>query len=162
MTTFFPRSSVVGPTLYEWAGGHDAIRRMLDVFYDHVEQDALLSPVFPGGVTEHHRSHVTDWWCEVFGGPPVYTDAHGGYPNMVAKHIDLAVTPEQRRRLVSLMSQAADEADLRADPEFRAALMSYLEWGNRLALTNSQSGADVVFEAPVPRGGWGVAPPYRP
>jgi truncated hemoglobin YjbI len=28
------------PTLYEWAGGHEAIRRLMDCFYDRVERDA--------------------------------------------------------------------------------------------------------------------------
>ena len=37
-------------TLFEWAGGEDAIRRLIDAFYDRVEHDELLSPFFPGGV----------------------------------------------------------------------------------------------------------------
>ena len=48
------------------------------------------------------------------------------------------------------------------DPEFRAAFVSYLEWGTRLAMHNSQPGADIEQQAPVPRWGWGVAPPYQP
>ena len=48
------------------------------------------------------------------------------------------------------------------DPEFRAAIMGYAEWGSRLAVHNSQPGSEVATEAPVPRWGWGVAPPYRP
>ena len=59
------------------------------------------------------------------------------------------------------MSLAADDADLPADPEFRAALIGYLEWGTRLAMHNSQTGAEVAQQAPVPRWGWGVAPPYE-
>jgi len=59
------------------------------------------------------------------------------------------------------MSLADDDADLPADPEFRAALVSYLEWGTRLAMHNYQPGADVVQQAPVPRWGWGVALPYQ-
>lgn len=150
------------PTLYEWAGGQPAIRRLLDTFYDTVEQDDLLSPVFPTGVSEHHRSHVTDWWCEVFGGPPVYTQEHGGYETMVAKHVDLAITAPQGLRFAFLLTQAADSAALPDDPEFRAALVGYLEWGTRIAMANSQPGADVVPHAPVPHWGWGVAPPYQP
>lgn len=48
------------------------------------------------------------------------------------------------------------------DPEFRAAFVGYLEWGTRLATHNSRAGADTVQQAPVPRWGWGVAPPYQP
>jgi hemoglobin len=150
------------PTLYEWAGGREAIERMIGCFYDRVERDDLLSPLFPGGVSAEHREHVTTWWCEVFDGPPEYTDRLGGYPAMLAHHRDLNITADQRFRFASLMSLAADDADLPVDPEFRAALVGYLEWGTRLAMHNSQPGADVVPQAPVPHWGWGVAPPYQP
>ena len=53
----------------------------------------------------------------MLGGPAQYTPA-GGYPRMLAHHLGLNVTVEQRRRFVTLR------------------------------------------EAPVPRWGWGVAPPY--
>ena len=156
------QTTAATPTLFEWAGGDEALRRLIDAFYDRVEADDLLTSFFPGGVSEAHRSHVTAWWCEVFGGPARYTAEHGGYPAMLAHHRDLAITSEQRFRFASLMSLAADDAGLPDDPEFRSALVAYLEWGTRLALHNSQPGADVVEAAPVPRWGWGEAPPYRP
>jgi len=150
------------PTLYDWAGGRQAFDRLINAFYDRVETDALLAPFFPGGVHPEHRRNVATWWCEVFGGPPAYTDQVGGYERMLAKHLDLGITEEQRFRFASLMSLAADDAGLPADPEFRSALVAYLEWGTRLALGNSQRGAEVVAQAPVPRWGWGEAPPYQP
>ncbi len=150
------------PTLFEWAGGAERFRALIDAFYDRVEQDELLSPFFPGGVSEEHRAHVTTWWIEVFGGPAAYTDSLGGYPAMLRHHRDLGITAEQRFRFASLMSRAADDAQLPDDPEFRAAFVGYVEWGTRLALHNSQPGAEVVGEAPVPHWGWGVAPPYQP
>ena len=150
------------PTIFDWAGGRAAFAAWLDRFYDLVEQDDLLAPVFGGRVSEEHRTHVTDWWCEVMGGPDAYTTGHGGYEHMLAKHRGLAITPEQRLRFVTLLSEAADSSALPADPEFRAALMGYAEWGTRIALHNSQPGAAAAAHAPVPRWGWGVAPPYQP
>jgi hemoglobin len=149
------------PTLYEWAGGRSAFDRMINAFYDRVEQDALLSPFFPGGVHEEHRRNVAAWWSEVFGGPPAYTQDLGGYERMLHKHLELGITEEQRFRFASLMSLAADDAGMPSDPEFRSALVAYLEWGTRLALGNSQDGADVITSAPVPKWGWGEAPPYQ-
>jgi hemoglobin len=134
---------------------------MIEAFYDRVERDELISPLFPGGVSAEHRRNVTLWWAEVFGGPARYTSDLGGYERMVGKHRNLAITADQRRRFVSLMSLAADDADLPDDPEFRSALLAYLEWGTRIAWHNSQPGADVAPHAPVPRWGWGEAPPYR-
>ena len=147
------------PTLYEWAGGGPAVAAMINAFYDRVEDDDLLSVLFPGGVSADHRGHVSVWWSEVLGGPSDYT-ALGGYPRMLAHHLGLDISVDQRRRFVSLMSMAADDAGLPDDPEFRAAIVGYLEWGTRLAMQNSKPGAEVVPEAPVPRWGWGVAPPY--
>jgi len=149
------------PSLYAWAGGTDAFQRLIDAFYDRVEADDLLSTLFPGGVSQDHRAHVVLWWVEVFGGPADYTPL-GGYQRMLDHHRGLGITAEQRFRFASLMSLAADDAGLPDDPEFRAAIVGYLEWGTRLALHNSQPGAEVVTEAPVPRWGWGVAPPYQP
>jgi hemoglobin len=149
------------PTLYEWAGGGAAFERLTEVFYTKVRQDDLLEPVFRGMDADHPK-HVAAWLVEVFGGPPRYTAEHGGYPHMVAKHRGLALTENMRRRWVNLICDAADDAGMPADPEFRSAFLAYIEWGTRLAVVNSQPGANPPPRAPVPRWGWGEAPPYRP
>jgi hemoglobin len=150
------------PTIYTWAGEREAFERWLNAFYDLVEDDDLLAPIFAGKVTEEHRDHVVTWWCEVMGGPADYTAALGGYEHMLSKHRGLGITPDQRLRFVTLLSRAADAAALPDDPELRSALMGYAEWGTRLAMHNSGDAPDVVERAPVPRWGWGVAPPYQP
>jgi hemoglobin len=149
------------PTLYEWAGGADAFVRLTDAFYVRVVKDDLLAPLF-ARMSPEHAHNVAVWLAEVFGGPAVYTGEHGGYSHMVAKHLGMAISEAQRRRWVNLIQDAADEAGLPDDPEFRAAFLGYIEWGTRLARHNSQPGAAVVRDAPVPHWGWGVAPPYRP
>ena len=149
------------PTLYEWAGGEAALERLTRVFYDRVRADPVLAPVF-AQMSDDHPRHVAAWLGEVFGGPPRYTEEHGGYPHMLAKHRNRALTEEQRLRWVQLICAAADDAWLPADPEFRSAFVAYVEWGTRLALANSQPGAEPPPEAPVPRWGWGEAPPYTP
>jgi len=156
-----PRDRESPPTLYEWAGGGEAIERLINAFYDRVERDDLISPFFPGGVSAEHRDHVVAWWSEVFGGPDRYSRELGGYERMLSRHRGLGIESEQRRRFVSLMSVAADDAELPDDPEFRSALLAYLEWGTRLAMHNSQPGAAVAPHAPVPRWGWGEAPPFE-
>jgi hemoglobin len=145
--------------LYEWAGGAAALERLTQVFYGRVRDDPVLAPVF-AAMSEDHPRHVAIWLGEVFGGPPLYTREHGGYPHMLAKHRNRALTEEQRLRWVQEICAAADEAGLPSDPEFRSAFVAYIEWGTRIALTNSQPGADPPLEAPVPHWGWGEAPPY--
>lgn len=150
------------PTIYEWAGGRPAFERWLGAFYDRIEGVPELAALFGGTVSAAHREHAVDWWCEVMGGPATYTEQRGGYEHMLAQHRGLAIQPEWRLQFVTLLSEAADEAGLPDDPEFRAAVIGYAEWGSRLALHNSQPGAPVAEHAPVPRWGWGVAPPYQP
>ena len=114
------------PTLYEWAGGQQAFERLINAFYDRVEDDKLLASLFGGQVGAEHRRNVVAWWCEVFGGPTQYTDELGGYELMLGKHRGLAITPEQCFRFASLMSLAADDAELPDDPEFRSAFVAYV------------------------------------
>jgi hemoglobin len=149
------------PTIFEWAGGRDAFARWLNRFYDLVEEEAPdIAALFGERVSAEHREHVTDWWSEVMGGPAVYSETRGGYEHMLVRHRSLAITPQQRLEFVTLLSRAADDSGLPSDPEFRAALMGYAEWGTRLAMHNSQPDAEAARHAPVPRWGWGVAPPY--
>jgi hemoglobin len=125
-----------------------------------VREDELLEPLFRNLHPDHPR-HVAIWLGEVFGGPPAYTERHGGYRHMMHKHLGLAISEEQRFRWLQLMLRAADEAGLPDDPEFRSAFAAYFEWGTRLAKANSQPGARPPEQAPVPRWGWGEAPPYQ-
>ncbi|MBP2706141.1 antibiotic biosynthesis monooxygenase [Microbispora sp. RL4-1S] len=160
----YERTSVRGaggsvPSLYDWLGGTEALERLTERFYDLVADDELIGPLFKGMDPDHPR-YVAMWLAEVFGGPARYTDERGGYPHMLSMHLGRAITEPMRRRWVSLLLDAADDVELPADPEFRAAFVGYIEWGTRLALGNSQPGAAVMQEAPVPRWGWGVAPPY--
>ena len=151
--------SAATPSLYEWAGGGEALERLTKLFYEKVRADELLEPVFRG-MDAHHPHYVAMWLGEVFGGPPRYTDERGGYPHMLSKHRGLALTEAMRRRWVQLICDAADAAELPTDPEFRSAFVAYIEWGTRLAVSNSQPGATPPPKAPVPRWGWGEAPPF--
>lgn len=147
------------PTVYTWAGGREAFDRLTEEFYRRVRGDDILSPVF-AGMPADHPQHVATWLAEVFGGPADYTADHGGYPYMLAKHLGRAITERQRLRWVHLICEAADAVGLPDDPEFRSAFVAYIEWGTRLAMSNSQPGATPPAAAPVPRWGWGEAPPY--
>jgi hemoglobin len=149
------------PSIYEWAGGTEAFERLTETFYAQVVKDELIGPLF-ADMNPGHPRYVAMWLSEVFGGPSRYTDERGGYHHMLTRHLGKGITEPQRRRWVSLLMDALDDAGLPADPEFRAAFLGYIEWGTRLAHANSQPDADPPQQAPVPRWGWGVAPPYIP
>jgi hemoglobin len=144
------------PTLLEWIGGSVALEKLLDVFYAKVPRDPLLAPVF-AKTSPGHVKHVTAFIAEVFGGSKTYSEDYGGHVNMIQRHAGRALTEVQRARWMQLLLQCADEIGVPSDPEFRSAFVSYLEWGTRLAVINSQPGADVGGDAPMPKWGWGEA-----
>ena len=142
------------PTLFEWVGGLPALMRMTRIFYSkYVPEDPLVGPLF-ANMSPDHPERVANWLGEVFGGPRNYSDQYGGYTRMVSQHLGRGLTEAQRARWVSLICRSADDAGLPADPEFRAAFVSYIEWGSRLALENSQQGAKPPMHMPVPRWWW--------
>jgi hemoglobin len=148
------------PTLYEWMGGLPALEKLLSVFYDRVPADALLAPIF-ANMSADHVPHVAAFVAEVFGGPKTYSGELGGHANMIRRHVGRALTDKQRKRWIQLLLESADELAVPSDPEFRSAFVAYLEWGTRLAVINSQPGADVSASQPMPAWGWGeVGGPY--
>ncbi len=149
------------PTLYEWAGGAPALDRLTSRFYEKVKADPLLEPLF-AAMPDDHPHHVALWLGEVFRGPAAYSAELGGYSRMMRHHLGRSIRPEQRARWVALLAGTADEVGLPDDPEFRSAFVAYLEWGSRIALSNSRPGATPPPTAPMPHWGWGEAPPYQP
>lgn len=152
------------PTLYEWAGGNDALEKLTEVFYDKVLKDDLLFPVFKN-MSGNHSKHVAHFIGEVFGGPSLYTQGDkGSHATMVAHHLGKMLDEQKRQRWMQLLLQSADETGLANDPEFRSALVAYLEWGSRIAVINSTTTENPVNEnEPMPLWGWGETKgPYLP
>jgi hemoglobin len=150
------------PTLLEWMGGEARLRELTGLFYRRVASDPVLAPVF-ATMSAEHVGHVAEFIAEVFGGPKTYSERRGGHHAMIRKHVGRSLNETQRKRWMSLLLECADEIGLPDDPEFRSAFVGYLEWGTRLAVINSQPGADVSADAPMPTWGWGETKgPYVP
>jgi hemoglobin len=144
------------PTLYEWAGGKNALEKLTDVFYTKVLKDDLLYPVFKN-MAPGHSKHVAHFIGEVFGGPSHYTtDDDGSHYKMIQHHIGKMLDEPKRRRWIALLLESVDEVGLPDDPEFRSALVGYLEWGSRIAVINSVKTENPIdTEEPMPKWGWG-------
>jgi len=143
------------PTLYDWVGGSAALESLFLRFYEHVKNDPLLAPIFAAMAPAHHL-HVAAFVAEVFSGPHTYSDAHGGHAAMIRKHLGRQLSEAARKRWMALLLETADELGVPTDPEFRAALVGYLEWGSRLAVINSQPGVGEPVQSPMPVWSWGA------
>lgn len=112
------------PTFYEQVGGHDTFRRLVEVFYREVAEDAELRDMYPeedlGPAADRLRLFLEQYW----GGPTTYGDTRG-HPRLRLRHQPFRVTPDARDRWLRAMRVAVDEAEL--SPLHEATLWDYLE-----------------------------------
>ena len=149
------------PTLYEWAGGQDTFEKLTEVFYAKVLNDDMLGDLFRTMSSEHSK-YVAQFLSEVLGGPKLYTgESKRSHAHMISRHVGRKLDETQRKRWVQLFLESADEIGMPDDPEFRSALVGYLEWGSRMAVTNSQlSESPMDQNTPMPN--WSVGEPGGP
>lgn len=147
------------PTLYEYAGGHAALRRLAAAQYQRCVTDPDLVEIFGSKPRPDHVDHLADWLTEVLGGPKLYTAHHGGHQALLRHHAGLDIDERHRTRFVEVFLEAADEVGLPDHPTFRRRLHDYLVWGSKIAEDASQPGADTSSDQPVPVWDWGPAGP---
>jgi hemoglobin len=149
------------PTVYEWAGGQDTFEKLTEVFYAKVSNDEMLGDLFRDMSSEHSK-YVAHFLSEVLGGPKLYTgESKRSHAHMISRHVGRKLDETQRKRWVQLFLESADEIGMPNDPEFRAALVGYLEWGSRMAVANSQlSETPVDQNTPMPD--WSGGEPGEP
>ncbi len=142
------------PSLYEFAGGEEALHRLEDSFYTSVLQDPLLQPLFGAGKPEH-VDHLTAFTAESFGGPDRFS-RELGFAHLIEVHRGLRITEEQRKRFVELYMAALDATDLPDNEEFREAIRSHVDFGSRVAMQNSHAETEDQLHPlrEVPRWTW--------
>jgi len=142
------------PSLYEFAGGEEALHRLEDTFYNSVLRDSLLQPLFGAGQPQH-VDHLTAFTVESFGGPDRFT-RELGFAHLINVHRNLRITEDQRQRFVDLYMAALDTSDLPDDPDFREAVRSHVDFGSKVAMQNSNAETDDDLHPlrEVPRWTW--------
>jgi hemoglobin len=143
------------PSLYEHAGGEEALHRLEERFYASVLVDPLLQPLFGAGQPQH-VDHLTAFTAESFGGPDRFTRDLGGFVHLINVHRNLHITEEQRRRFVELYMAALAATDLPDDDAFQEAVRSHVEFGSQVARQNSNATSDDELHPlrEVPRWTW--------
>jgi CDGSH-type Zn-finger protein/truncated hemoglobin YjbI len=143
------------PTLFEWAGGLPALTRMSRLLYEkHIPADPLLAPAF-ADMPPGQPQRLAAWLAAAFGGPASSPDSD---LRRIAGFTSSRFSEEQRARWTALAGTAADETRLPADPGFRSALSSCLDWVSRTAQAWPEAGA-AGPSGLVPRWGWGPGGP---
>jgi hemoglobin len=142
------------PSLYDHAGGTEALHRLEANFYDSVLADPLLQPLFGAGQPQH-VDHLTWFTAESFGGPDRFS-RELGFAHLIDVHRGLHITEEQRQRFVELYRAALDKTGMPEDEPFRAAVLEHVEFGTQVAKQNSNATSDDELHPlrEVPRWTW--------
>lgn len=141
-------------TLFEHAGGEQALHRLEQAFYESVLADPVLKPLFGEG-RPTHVDHLTAFTAESFGGPDRFS-RELGFGHLIAVHRGLRISEPQRQRFVELYMTALDKAEMPSDKAFRDAVREHVEFGSRVAMQNSHAESDSELHPlrEVPRWTW--------
>jgi hemoglobin len=141
-------------SVFEFAGGEPAFLALAAAHHERCLQDPVLNHPFSHPGHPQHVQRLASYWAEVFGGPAVYSHSCGDQSAMLGIHASTGAEAELGERFVRCFVQAADDAGLPNDADFRAALRSYMEWAVREVLSYSPHGSRVPSGLAVPRWSW--------
>ncbi len=90
--------------VHDVVGGQPAFDALVDAFYDRVERDELLRPMYPEDLGPGKR-HLALFLAQYWGGGDVY-GRQRGHPRLRMRHAPFPVTPEAALRWAEHMAAA--------------------------------------------------------
>ncbi len=111
-------------SLYDRAGGMPFFEALVARFYDGVETDPILRPLYPEPDLAGARHRLTLFLAQYWGGPTTY-DKERGHPRLRMRHAPFAIGPEARDAW--LLHMRAALAEVAPPPDVAAELDRYLE-----------------------------------
>jgi hemoglobin len=97
-------------TPYEGLGGADAVRLLVDRFYDLMDElpeTHGLRQLHPADLTGSRQS-LFEFLSGWFGGPPLYIEKKG-HPRLRMRHMPFAIGPAERDQWMLCMRTALEE-----------------------------------------------------
>ena len=102
-------------THYERIGGEEGVRRLVDRFYDLMDQQQDF-----GGIRDLHAKNLKGSRDKLFlflsgwlGGPPLYVEKYG-HPRLRQRHMPFAIGESERDQWMNCMIQAMQDVGLDA------------------------------------------------
>jgi len=114
----------VGSTFYDRVGGDEFFVALVDRFYEGVEGDALLRPMYPDDLAPG-KAHLAMFLAQYFDGPTTYSETRG-HPRLRMRHAPFVITKRARDAWLLHMRAAVDSMAM--DDEDRSQLLEYLEF----------------------------------
>ena len=111
-------------TLYDAVGGMPFFERLVGRFYEGVERDPVLRPLYPEADLAGARRRLTLFLAQYWGGPRTY-DAERGHPRLRMRHFPFAIGPAERDAWLRIMREAI--ASTEPPPAVAERLLAYFE-----------------------------------
>ncbi len=109
--------------MFEQVGGTPWFVNLIDRFYDAIETDPVVRPMYPEDLTES-RSHMVGFLQQFWGGPTDYSD-NRGHPRLRMRHAPFVIGETERNAWLGHMLDAVRSGDL--SPELEQQMVDYFE-----------------------------------
>ncbi|MGB0713051.1 MAG: group II truncated hemoglobin [Gammaproteobacteria bacterium] len=108
-------------TPYERLGGEDGVRRLVDLFYDHMDSldEVRTTRDLHAKSLKGSRRKLFMFLSGWLGGPNLYIEKYG-HPRLRARHLPFSIGSQERDEWMLCMRRALD--DMALEEAFRAQL----------------------------------------
>jgi hemoglobin len=110
-------------SLYDRVGGDPFFTKLVEHFYQGIEADPLLRPLYPANLDPPKR-HLALFLAQYWGGPHTYNELRG-HPRLRMRHLRFRIGQQERDAWLTHMRSAIAESA--ATPPDAAALVAYFE-----------------------------------
>ena len=112
-------------SLYDQVGGEPFFTRLVDGFYEAVEADELLRPMYPADLSESRRTMVL-FLSQYWGGPTTYMQERG-HPRLRMRHAPFRITKKARDAWIAAMTRALEGVRAELTDEQFEEMMAYFD-----------------------------------
>lgn len=152
------------PTIFEAAGGAQAIFDLAEAWHERVLADEVVGHAFSRGFLPDHTERLATYWIEALGGPPNYSERYGDESSVVKIHSGHGLHEEMDRLAIACFDQALVDVGLDRNEDVRRALHDYFAWATMTTMARYPDSEDDVPEGlHIPHWSWdGLVAPPRP
>ena len=105
----------VEQTMYEALGGEAFFVDLVEGFYQGVENNEILRPMYPEDLTDAKR-HLVLFLVQYWGGPRTYLEERG-HPRLRMRHAPFKITKRAREAWMTAMMSSLDALKSRMTDE---------------------------------------------
>jgi hemoglobin len=121
-------------TIYEVVGGDPTFQKLVDCFYQRIEADAKLRPMFPADLEPGKRWQFL-FLTQFFGGPQRYA-VERGHPRLRMRHHPFPINQKAQRLWLGHMLAAIDEVGI--EEPARTLIRDYFERGSVFMINSDE------------------------